>query len=284
MVIQKMRLFFPLVVFLIGCAPQLSTGSSPFTIEKNSKCISPSISMATNIDVSAIAITFNANTYSEIANLEHLVAIADADYACVNIFQKTSSAGIRSAKIYQVKSSPKMFKLREPQLRRVLANLCLQPESQVILYAKTKMSERTLRVLVRTGCGSSRITLLKPNADEQALYSRLATSNKSIFMLSKSATNTFPRDLYNCSDFGSQSIAQSFFNTTSEDLNRLDNDDDGIACEALDNISKRYTVDLASIPDAFPKVSSIGLSPSRCYVSGYSRRNGTYVRGYYRSC
>ena len=43
-------------------------------------------------------------------------------------------------------------------------------------------------------------------------------------------------DEYNCSDFETQEQAQKFFKNAggpSQDVNRLDGDNDGIACESL---------------------------------------------------
>lgn len=44
-----------------------------------------------------------------------------------------------------------------------------------------------------------------------------------------------PDDVYNCSDFEYQEDAQKVFNQDPGDPNRLDGDNDGIACEALPN-------------------------------------------------
>lgn len=40
-------------------------------------------------------------------------------------------------------------------------------------------------------------------------------------------------DAYNCSDFSSHREAQSVFDYCSNDIHRLDRDNDGIACESL---------------------------------------------------
>ncbi|NHZ36720.1 PKD domain-containing protein [Massilia rubra] len=54
----------------------------------------------------------------------------------------------------------------------------------------------------------------------------------------------------------------------------LDRDNDGKPCEAND-IANEITS---------PYVAPIPSSSGQCYVSGYYRKNGTYVKGYYRRC
>lgn len=56
----------------------------------------------------------------------------------------------------------------------------------------------------------------------------------------------------------------------------LDRDHDGKPCEAND-ILNEYTI--APITPSTPNTAG-----SKCYVSGYFRKNGTYVKGYTRSC
>lgn len=41
----------------------------------------------------------------------------------------------------------------------------------------------------------------------------------------------------NCPDFSTQAAAQTYFNTTVNDSDRLDRDDDGVACEDHDYVS-----------------------------------------------
>lgn len=55
----------------------------------------------------------------------------------------------------------------------------------------------------------------------------------------------------------------------------LDRDHDGKPCEATD-----ISVEVASTTPTTPSSPSTGM----CYVKGYTRKNGTYVNGYWRRC
>lgn len=58
----------------------------------------------------------------------------------------------------------------------------------------------------------------------------------------------------------------------------LDRDHDGKPCEATDIAIETQTI--PTTPPAVPLPPSTG----QCYVNGYYRQNGTYVRGYWRRC
>ncbi|WP_300756468.1 hypothetical protein, partial [Janthinobacterium sp.] len=75
---------------------------------------------------------------------------------------------------------------------------------------------------------------------------------------------------YRCSDI-SKDFALTLF---AQGHTYLDRDHDGKPCEANDILNEK-----AAIPTITP-----GPSGKQCYVSGYYRKNGTYVKGYYRSC
>jgi len=75
---------------------------------------------------------------------------------------------------------------------------------------------------------------------------------------------------YRCSDI-SKDFALALF---AQGHTYLDRDHDGKPCEANDILNEK-----AAIPTITP-----GPSGKQCYVSGYYRKNGTYVKGYYRSC
>lgn len=74
--------------------------------------------------------------------------------------------------------------------------------------------------------------------------------------------------IFKCSTL-SASLAQSLF---AAGHRYLDRDNDGKPCEVSDILAE----------------ASTGTGPvvggKRCYVNGYYRKNGTYVKGYYRSC
>lgn len=77
---------------------------------------------------------------------------------------------------------------------------------------------------------------------------------------------------YKCSNI-SKAQALSLF---AQGHTYLDRDHDGKPCEAND-ILNEYTI--APITPSTPNTAG-----NRCYVSGYFRKNGTYVKGYTRSC
>jgi Excalibur calcium-binding domain len=84
-----------------------------------------------------------------------------------------------------------------------------------------------------------------------------------------------------CEDFASQPQSQMFFDTNGGgpgDRHALDADNDGIPCEDTEN----WTVDArtTSVVTSSPS----GGSPGRCWINGYTRKNGTYVNGYWRRC
>lgn len=98
-----------------------------------------------------------------------------------------------------------------------------------------------------------------------------------------------------CSDFSTAHEAQAYFiahGGPANDPNRLDGDGDGYACEWGAQVSSHYRQTSALVrqrarassrirarsPRATPRVSS-----GRCHwVNGYTRRNGSYVRGHRR--
>jgi Excalibur calcium-binding domain len=95
--------------------------------------------------------------------------------------------------------------------------------------------------------------------------------------------NTSGTDL-DCADFSSQPEAQEFFlrgGGISDDRHNLDGDDDGIACEE----NEPWTNSGVGGP---PKTPNPDVSPPSnnglCWVNGYYRKNGTYVKGYWRKC
>jgi hypothetical protein len=80
--------------------------------------------------------------------------------------------------------------------------------------------------------------------------------------------------IFKCSQI-SFALAQSLF---AAGHTYLDRDHDGKPCEAND-IAVEKNTPVISVPST-PPPSSTG----RCWVNGYTRKNGTYVSGYWRSC
>lgn len=76
--------------------------------------------------------------------------------------------------------------------------------------------------------------------------------------------------LYKCSSI-SKALALSLY---AQGHTYLDRDHDGKPCEANDILNENI-----NIPTTSPNPSG-----KKCYVSGYYRKNGTYVKGYSRSC
>jgi competence protein ComEC len=102
-----------------------------------------------------------------------------------------------------------------------------------------------------------------------------------------------------CRDFPSQPEAQAFFDANggvANDKFDLDRDHDGKPCEENEPWRGRSTSSLpASAPNpvATPSAEPVNTpvttpSPSPnaglCWVNGYTRKNGTYVSGYWRRC
>lgn len=117
-----------------------------------------------------------------------------------------------------------------------------------------------------------------------------------------------------CRDFASQSEAQLYFNakggSSSKNVDALDWNHNGMSCEVNEDWavrSKRWSTPSAPKPPvvtptppviaptppvAAPEQPVVTPTPpvaapgngGRCYVNGYTRKNGTHVSGYYRSC
>lgn len=65
----------------------------------------------------------------------------------------------------------------------------------------------------------------------------------------------------------------------------LDRDSDGKPCEATDKYIEIYGPVKTTTPTApATPVTPPSTGGKQCYVSGYTKKNGTYVKGYYRSC
>lgn len=86
--------------------------------------------------------------------------------------------------------------------------------------------------------------------------------------ISVSSASAYGSNEYNCSDFSYQEEAQSVLDQDSSDPNRLDGDNDGIACESLpsDSYSEQdYAPDVpdyAADPPEYPTVNSTAPAPS----------------------
>jgi hypothetical protein len=85
-----------------------------------------------------------------------------------------------------------------------------------------------------------------------------------------------------CADFASQDEAQDFFEASggvTKDPHQLDADNDGIACERDETWGSGGTGGGGSTVTPPPPSNN-----GQCWVNGYYRKDGTYVRGYWRRC
>ena len=301
---QKLfTLILTLMLGLAACAPQVEptrdltfppkTTSKPAVVNKVSRCISPSAASTLGVDASFEAKRLNADRMNRIAILEYLLAEIDPEYTCGTLFEQTGSSAIRSIRVYRLsQNAPKYLALTVP-LESALQSVVPPPKSSVNIL--TTFEGLPPRALTKKSWDSGEVIgPYRLRSPVRNLYAALADSNQTTF-ISAVSSNKAPSDIYNCSDFSSRAAAQAFFSGLAEDVNRLDGDNDGLACEALGNASRRYRVTLADVPTAAP-VAAATPSPApsynaptrsyskQCYVSGYTRKNGTHVSGYYRSC
>ena len=91
-----------------------------------------------------------------------------------------------------------------------------------------------------------------------------------IVAMAKSAPVILDSGLYRCSNITKERAVLLY----SQGHTYLDRDHDGLPCEAND-IANEITS-----PYIVPTPPSTGL----CYVNGYYRKSGTYVKGYFRKC
>ena len=270
---------------LSACAP--STDAA--TVETSSRCITPTKFSMTDVDVSSEVSKLNANTSPEIGQLEYVLSKIHPGFTCGTLFQRSANRSLRSIRVYRVTTSTEFFETKKAQLRTLLKNFDIPATSRLVVYAD--FNDGLPRALVKTGWSEKLATsdagykaLTFHSKESGAPYLKLASSQQSFFVSDMSTSTSSRTDVYNCADFTSQAAAQAFFSSSSDDENRLDADNDGIACEAQANTSSTYRVAVASTRTISPTYVSPSYSSGRCYVSGYTRSNGTRVRGYYRSC
>jgi hypothetical protein len=101
-------------------------------------------------------------------------------------------------------------------------------------------------------------------------------------MASGTASCDCSSNRYNCADFSTKTAAHACYdyciNQGKGDIHGLDADHDGLACESGTSGSSSTTYKTTSS-------SGSGSCPAgKCWVNGYYRKSGTYVKGYCRSC
>jgi len=271
-----------------------TTTPEPTVVAKVSQCASPSFASSLEIDAAFEADHLNADTTPRIAVLEYLIAEIDPEYTCGTLFQQTSPGRIRSVRVYKLSEGAQSYSKLKGPLESALEDVGLLSKSSIVVLAD--FQGLLPQALTKSGWGSDEVIVQESLlATDRILYTHLADSNQSTFTSAVSSSKV-DGDRYNCSDFTSQAAAQAFFGGLADDVNRLDADNDGLACEVLDNIFGLYKITLADIPAVAP-VATVTPSPAptykaptrsssskRCYVRGYTRKDGTQVSGYYRRC
>lgn len=118
-------------------------------------------------------------------------------------------------------------------------------------------------------------------------------SSSNVFLGAPGVTRN-PQGLdLDCADFASQDEAQDFFEASggvNKDPHQLDADNDGIACERDERWGTGGTGGSTVTPPTVTPPSPPTVTPpapptsGQCWVNGYYRKDGTYVRGYWRRC
>lgn len=98
-----------------------------------------------------------------------------------------------------------------------------------------------------------------------------APDTVSIVIAAQAVTPVADTGTYKCSTI-THAYALQLYN---QGHTYLDRDHDGKPCEATD-----IAVEIATATPTVPSTPSTGM----CYVNGYYRKNGTYVKGYWRRC
>lgn len=271
------------------------TTAEPTVVNKVSRCVSPPVASSLGVDAAFEAKRLNADRTVRIAVLEYLLAEIDPEYTCGTLFQQASPDAVRSIRAYKLDEGAQTYASFVGPLQSALQDVSLLSKSKIVILAD--FNGLLPNILTKVGWDSNQVTAPRsPTTTQRFLYTRLADSNQTIFTSSNGSRKP-AQDVYNCSDFSSRAAAQTFFDGLGDDVNRLDADNDGLACEVLDNTSQQYQVTLAEVPTA-ATVAAATPSPvptyrtpvrsssnsGRCYVRGYTRKNGTRVSGYYRSC
>lgn len=100
--------------------------------------------------------------------------------------------------------------------------------------------------------------------------SSLLTDSINVIAMATTAIIVQDSGIYRCSSISKQTALLLY----SQGHTYLDRDHDGRPCEANDIANEITSPYVAPPPPA----------GGRCYVSGYYRKNGTYVKGYFRRC
>ena len=268
------------VLCLAGCAPSVQYST------KTSRCETPTAALD-NSAISATVYALNASKSDAIQRLEEVIKNADGNFTCGTYIEANPDRTARGIKVYEINVNSTDYASYEQEILDVLNSTKTSPNRKVAIIS-TFTDSGNQKVIVEGAGDIQETSAVSPStqAETSKYYSSLAQSNQTIIAKRiKSVdtnTSTKRRDIYNCADFSSGAAAQAFFESTPGDPNRLDGDNDGIACEVFANISLTWRI--ATTNSSRNQTRYTSGNSGRCWVNSYTRKDGTRVRGYYRRC
>ena len=276
-----MKIFFRfgfavcLILFTTSCAPRATSTSK---IVELATCEPPVITQESS-ELSQAVAGLDASANQNIQNLESTLYELDTRYSCGILVDSDLE---KSVLVYTL-SVNSTSSTKETSVKTALDALS-QPSTTYAVVLNSKSGD-FLSGFIKQGSNST--TSLASSPDKVQYFSQLGKSNRSFTLgagsRSTGSSQSSSSDFYNCSDFSSQAAAQAFFASDLSDPNRLDADNDGKACEWFD--SRTYTKRTITVTRPVTRTYSSSSSNSgKCYVNGYTRKDGTRVKGYYRKC
>lgn len=267
---MKWIFLLSLTFLLFSCAPATSTYTTTINLPT---CTPPTISQSST-SLSQIVSSLNANENQKLQSLQVILYNIDSNYNCGILLDSDLEKGIL---VYDVAVNSSSSN-HDATIKASLDSL---NENSVTFAVLTRSSSGDPSgIYVKRG--NSAASNVDLSSEYTPYFSQLGKSNKSIFLGSRSNSTTQSQgsDIYNCSDFSSQTAAQAFFQSSLDDSSRLDADNDGRACEIFETRTfTKYTTTVTK-----PRTTPYSSSSGKCWVNGYTRKNGTRVSGYYRKC
>lgn len=151
---------------------------------------------------------------------------------------------------------------------------------------KLKFLLAALTTLLLAACSAGTTTTDIPDATGVPVLISAGSAGHAFFGVVTSGTAGNTGDL-DCRDFVSQGEAQIYFNShggsSTNNVDALDWNHNGVPCEVNEDWavrSNRWSSSTATPAPSITPAPSAGL----CWVNGYYRSNGTYVKGYWRRC
>jgi hypothetical protein len=267
---------------LTQASPPAAPGSGD-TLE--SSCVSD-VSASIHADAVAPYLrSLNPDSSEPIRTLEELLAQLDPNFACGTYIQVGKDGYPRIVRVYRSTVGNLNASGLDTTIASHMASIPLSGYSSIIVVGTTTTNARLAVVKTSTSSTTDVVRDLPPSDADQLV--RFAARGETLLLSARSNS----RDRLNCSDFSSGASAQAFFFSHPGDPNRLDADNDGIACERFEHRTYSWESHrpLVRPPVTTPRVApapapTVRTSPGRCWVNGYTRKNGTRVSGYYRSC